>query len=220
MRVEQREGAHGSLGWIQRLVDRKPDLLDHALRSAGALSPDATLEWISPRRADQWAEYRDEELLHALGRPELGERLRAFWPRGGPQWDGVARAGETVFLVEAKAHLEELKSACQAGETSREMIARALERTRTSLNARPGADWLSGYYQYANRLAHLHFFREAQVNAYLVFLYFLNDARMGGPSSRSVWEAALQPVYRDLGIDQCQPIPGVVNVFVDVADLA
>ena len=36
-------------------------------------------------------------------------------------------------------------------------------------------DWLKGYYQYANRIAALHFLTQHKVPAHLLLIYFLGD---------------------------------------------
>lgn len=215
MRVVQPEGIRGSLKWIQRLVGSRPELCDAQLRESGAL-PEGPLEWLSPRRDDDWAEYRDAAFLCRIGHSELAEALRDFWPRGGPQWDGLARdATGGIYLFEAKAHLGEMVSTCQASLKSRTQIETALSEAKVAFGAAPGADWLTGYYQYANRLAHLYFLRRLGVNAWLVFLYFTNDAEMQGPTSEAAWHAHLEEVYKQLGFPKETYIPGVVNVFVD-----
>lgn len=220
MRVVQPTGRRGSLKWIQRLAEQRPDLCDAQLRAQGALSDGDSLEWLSPRRDDDWAEYRDAAFLRRIGHPELIEALRCFWPSRGPQWDGLARdASSAVYLFEAKAHLGEMASTCQASLASRVQIAMALNEAKTAFGAAPGADWLIGYYQYANRVAHLHFLRRAGVNAWLVFLYFTHDAEMGGPDSEAIWRAHLEDIHKRLGFPPETYLSGVINVFVDSRDL-
>lgn len=111
MRVPQPSECRGSLMWIRRSVARRPELLDSELRRAAAIRPDATIDWRSPRAADEWAEYRDGDFLDLLDHSSLCPALQEFWPRGGPQWDALGRASDgTLVLVEAKTHLGELKS--------------------------------------------------------------------------------------------------------------
>lgn len=60
--------------------------------------------------------------------------------------------------------------------------ARSFNETKHFLQAEPGCDWTERFYQYANRLAFLYFLREVNgIEAYLVFLYFLNDPHHDGP---------------------------------------
>ncbi len=216
-RVPQQLGSRGSLKWIQRAIEGEPALLGDAIRAAISEETDWTVEWISPRKHDQWAEYRDAGFLVHLDRRDLIPSLKSFWPPGGPQWDALGKgSGGEVILVEAKAHFAELSSDCGAGEKSRVLIDRALSRTKETLGAPASADWSRQYYQYANRLAHMTFLREQGVKAWLVFLYFYGDSDMGGPMTASEWAERLAVVHSHLGYHGDLLAKGVVNVFLPV----
>lgn len=80
------------------------------------------------------------------------------------------------------------------------------------------------YYQYTNRLAHLYFLRTLnRIPAHLVFVYFLNDAEMGGPKTAEEWAGALRLVHAQLGIDdrRLEQTFGsaVIELFIDIADI-
>ena len=48
-------------------------------------------------------------------------------------------------------------------------------------------------YQYANRLAHLYSLRQMNdIDAYLVFVYFLNDPDLDGPHTERERRAAIE----------------------------
>lgn len=215
MKVTQKQGTRGSLKWVQRLSTRA-ELFETELRAAGAMKSHAKLEWLSPIEVDEWSEYRDRAFLERIGHPQLSSALAEFWPRRGPQWDGLARdSSGTVFLIEAKAHLEEMASTCQASMASEQMISRAFAITKAKLGASDTADWLRGYYQYANRLAHLHFLRDQSVDAKLIFLYFTNDSDMGGPDSSDAWERSSEEVKRHLGLPAGRQIAGLHDIYID-----
>src|SRR5688572_27003554 len=59
--------AEGSQRWLQIAVARAPGLLDDALRRAGAISADDSVEWKCPLETSGFVEYRDEEVLRCLG---------------------------------------------------------------------------------------------------------------------------------------------------------
>jgi hypothetical protein len=111
---------------VQWFVNHAPHVLDEQI----GLGP---IDWRSPLREDDYAEYRDAAFLERIG-VILGQRpLDGFWPRGGPQWDALGRAasGEPV-IVEAKAHLNELYS--------RSVIRRqGPKRRKASVRAASGA---------------------------------------------------------------------------------
>jgi len=219
LNVIQPVGERGSLKWTQRLVNGNPGLIDPALRRAvGGKGP---VEWRSPLAADDFREYRDQGMLDLLDVSLPVESLGAFWPRLGPQWDALARIGDKVVLVEAKAHVGELFSdASQASNPqSRRMIKEALDRTMSAYGAKPGLDWMQRFYQYANRLAHLYLLREVNgIDAHLVFLYFVNDREMKGPGNEGEWRIAIQVLHEAMGLRGRVP-PGVHDLFVDVSEL-
>ena len=181
--------------WLQRAVERRPEMLVPA-----GLGP---VDWVSPRRADDFAEYRDRSFLDVLGLGHLNADLSAYWPRGGPQWDGLGRLGDGVVLVEAKAHVREfMTDPSQASEASLEVIRAAFSRVQCDLGCKPGGDWARIFYQYANRLAHLWWLRGRGVNAHLLFVSFLGDETpgIGGPNAPEIWSAAFQLADYALGL--------------------
>ena len=194
----QRPGTKGSLKHIQHLVNVFPGLLENEVNRLLPPNQRGPIEWVSPLAANQYAEYRDGDFLRVLGLAGHEAELARFWPKHGPQWDALGRSSDTgengepqrVFLVEAKAHVAEICSPpCKAtGSSSSSMIRDALTATRTFVRSSSEADWLGYFYQYVNRLAHLYFLREVlHVDAYLVFLYFLDDKDVSGPTSRKEW---------------------------------
>lgn len=217
-RYAQPVGTKGSLKWIQRFAGDPAHLTD-AVRAAGDLGADWTAEWVSPLEVDDWAEYRDAGFLQRVGRADLVGDLSQFWPVGGPQWDGLGRTNTGgIVLLEAKAHLSELASSCGAGGNSLRVIREALNATKARYRIPLEYDWLSGFYQYANRLAHLGFLQERGVEAIMAFIYFYGDEESGGPSSVEEWKDGLVPIYEHLGL-RPHTIEGVVDVFVPVAIL-
>lgn len=213
----------GARRWLQALVNGGPAQrrrLDAAI--AERLPFSGIIEWRSPLREDHYAEYSDQEfverLLSADGYTERGlfpspgrqlpRPLAEFWPRFGPQWDGLAvvKTGPStraMLLVEAKTHIPEMAAApAQArGESALQHIRQSLDATRNFLEVRTAADWSVSFYQYANRLAQLYWLRELNgIDAYLVNLFFLNDAELNGPRTAAEWQAAsrLQEVFLGL----------------------
>jgi len=226
----QSPGAKGSLKHIQRLVNDVPGLLENEIKQ---LLPNAKLEpiqWVSPLACDNYAEYRDDDFLRVLGLSGHAPELARFWPRFGPQWDALGRAGyageydepKQVFLIEAKAHVREIVSPpCKAAsQKSASLIRNSLAETKDYMRSASEADWAGYFYQYTNRLAHLYFLRERlHVDAYLAFTYFVGDEAMHGPRSRGEWESALTVMKRYLGIDKKHRLSKyMLDVFVDVRD--
>ena len=224
----------GSRRWLQVLVNCRPGLLDEAICDRLADSPH-DIDWRSPLLSDHYAEYRDQEFVDRLASSrhltqplEPRRPLADFWPRFGPQWDGLAVTDKgQILLVEAKAHISEMVTApSQArGESAVRLIQESLGEIKSFLKSRAPADWSTSFYQYANRLAHLYWLRELNgLNAYLVNVFLLGDEEMIGPKTTEEWEAAIRLQEVFLGVRQpatsgyaLHPWVGAyaIDVFID-----
>ena len=229
----------GSRKWLQVLVNCRPELLNDAIAQRLHELPD-DIDWRSPIWEDHYAEYRDQSFLDRLAASmyyrapmRAQQEFSDFWPRFGPQWDGLAVTDRgQVLLVEAKAHIPEMVTAPgQArGETARQRIQESLQAVKSFVESKSPADWSASFYQYANRLAHLYWLRELNGHdAYLVNLFFLNDAEMNGPKSSDEWQAAIRLQETFMGVRQAaqagyalHPWVGafVLDVFVDTNDIS
>lgn len=135
-----------------------------------------------------------------------------FWPRSGnaQNWDAVGKAviegKEAWVLVEAKAHVEEVKSRCGAiSRRSRAQIMDVLAEVWEYLGAtsQPLEHWFEPYYQFANRLAVLYFLGREGIAAHLVNVYFYGERERAGwecPQSPSEWEKVIRDEEAWLGI--------------------
>jgi hypothetical protein len=222
MRCVQPKGDRGSLKWIQRAVERRSSELERPIldRIKGA----GGIEWLSPLRNDDFAEYRDEAFLNRLDLTEHVLGLEQFWPKRGPQWDALGRtmSGE-ILLVEAKAHIGEFCSpASQASKDSLLMIRSSLKAAAMAIGvpASKAESWHGEFYQYCNRLAHLWWLRDQDIKAWLILVGFCGDADMPGDTTKEAWEAAYQVADFALGIPKNHPLKKyVVHVHPNVATL-
>jgi len=220
-RFPQSVGHKGSQKWIQKLINEKPELLDLQIRRNLNFPEDEDIKWLSPSKDDEYAEYCNQDFINLLGVKLKKVPLANFWPRRGPQWDGLGRScSGKLFLVEAKSHIQELISTLQAkDQNSVRKIRRSLEETRHFLNANPQIDWSHSFYQYANRLAHLYLLRQNQLPAYLVFVYFINDLEMKGPTTIEEWKGAIKLLHSYWGIGRHKLQNFITEVFIDVSCL-
>jgi hypothetical protein len=114
-RFPQHEAKKGSQKWLQKLVNDKPEILNSRIWSALNLSKEEHIEWCSPLKSDDYAEYRDQAFIDLLGAELKKVPLGDFWPKGGPQWDALGKSTSgKLLLVEAKSHIPELLSSLQA----------------------------------------------------------------------------------------------------------
>lgn len=207
----QRRGTKGSLKWIQDLVNLHPAVLDEAIEGG-------PVEWRSPLADDDYAEYWDQAFLDRLRVTLPNRLLHTFWPRSGPRWDALGLGlDQRVVLVEAKAHLDEVESLSRAKPQSRVVIQAAFAEVARKWQVTDIGNWLTTYYQYANRLAHAYLLSELNaIPTTLVFVHFIGAAEVQGPATKAEWQAKLRHVHGALGIHNRMP-PYVRDVFVDVS---
>lgn len=220
-RFPQTQAKKGSQKWIQKLVNDKPEILNSQIWSTLNFSEKEHIQWFSPLKNDDYAEYRDQAFLKLLDVKLEKLPLDEFWPKGGPQWDALGRsASGKLFLVEAKSHIKELISTLQAKDKdSVKRIFKSLGGVKDSLESKADFDWSKCFYQYTNRLAHLYLLMKNGLCAYFVFVYFLNDLEMKGPTTVFEWEGAIKLLNSCLGIGRHKLREYIANVFVDINQL-
>ncbi len=217
-RIAQQKAKKGSQRWLQDYVNRHPEVLNDALHARLGLNDRESITWLSPLENDEYAEYQDEAFLEKLSIHLEKRDLESFWPRRGPCWDGLARTSRgEVLLVEAKANVPELKSTCGACPKSLTLIQSSFAETAAFYGVSESRHWTKQYYQYANRLAHLHLLRQLNdIPAFLVFVYFINDFATKGPESVGEWISGIEAAHAHCGISHSQLAPYVIDLFFDV----
>ena len=120
-----------------------------------------------------------------------------------------------------KAYIEEaVDFRSKAGSKSLEKISQAIRHTKTAFRASAAANWETPFYQYANRLAHLHFLRTLNgLDAYLLFIYFADAPDVPRPSSEQQWEGAVRLTEKCLGLGEHPFRRYVGTVIWSVADM-
>ncbi|MDH3232613.1 MAG: hypothetical protein OEQ29_03740 [Alphaproteobacteria bacterium] len=201
---------YGSECHLLRYLGRHREQLDAAVTEATGAT---RLRWIDYpfEPAQKWKDGRWSRLDFL---PEK-DKARKKWPDFLPEqdklqhWDAVALAeidGEVEWiLVEAKAHLGELRSDCLASlGNGLGPIREAFSDIKSRLGVHEVRDWLSGYYQYCNRIAALWFLTQHKVKARLLFVYFTGDEfpmhAFECPEDAAGWVAALDERRKHVGL--------------------
>ena len=134
----------------------------------------------------------DRELLNLEFIPELDGKWKGYWMcgRGGINWDAVGIAADgTYILVEAKAHLPEMKNSAGGGkralEHNTEMIAKFIEKHHINSTAEA---WCKDFYQLANRLVITDFLEEKKYKVKLLYVLFENGFEYNRDKSDSASE--------------------------------
>jgi hypothetical protein len=216
------DAQRGSQKWLQTAINQKPSVIDSAIRQQfSLLDEEEQITWLSPLKSKGFVEYHDKEFLDCL-QIQLAKRpLYTFWPRNGPKWDGLGKTSKgKLLLVEAKSHIPEICSpSTQASEKTLPKIRASLDETRKGLGLRKKLDWSGIFYQYANRIAHLYLLRELNnLPAYLMFLYFLNDKEMYGPTSKEEWQGAIKLLETYLGLPPKHKLSDyILHIYLDIS---
>jgi hypothetical protein len=220
-RFPQYIGKKGSKKWIQKLMNDKPEILNSQIWSTLNFLWKEDIQWLSPLKSDDYAEYRDEAFLELLDVKLKKLPLNEFWPKRWPQWDALGRsASGKLFLVEAKSHIQELISTLQAKDKdSVKRILKSLGEVKDYMESKTDFDWSKFFYQYTNRLAHLYLLRKNGLCAYLVFVYFIDDLQVKGPTTLFEWKGAIKLLHLCLGIGRHKLREYIANVFVDINQL-
>lgn len=224
MRIPQlKENPKGSQKWVQEIINLCPGFLNRLIQHKLPSLSGREIQWTSPLEQDKFAEYRDAAFLKNLDLQEFTEALEKFWPKMGPQWDALGRTSDSkaFILVEAKANVPELVSFCGAKDNeSLKTISASLDETQRWLTCRdPCIDWKCGFYQYANRLAHLYFLRKkANKEAYLIFLHFVDDSTHIR-TSRDSWNSAIDLQRKLMGLSARSLKGKVIDLFININEI-
>ena len=215
-RYPQKSNSHGSLKNLQVAINKKKKYLDCEISKV--VGKNMNINWKSPLKSDDYAEYRDEDFLIKLGILNKYP-LSNFWPDKGPQWDALGVSGDEIILVEAKANIPEMESPGTKAKTdSRRKIENSLNEVKKYLSVSDTIDWTGTFYQYVNRIAHLYYLREQnKVETLLLFIYFINDVSVNGPKTKDEWLQAIQTMECYLGLSKKHKLRNYIyDIFIDV----
>ena len=190
-KIKESTGNSSPIEWWDYPVDLKRDSLDG--------------EW-------QGVNFLAEHLDYS----RICKEWQNFWPRRGQSWDGIFQQDGTIYVVEAKAHIQEMEQKCQAGKDSREIIRRAFEQV--THNSDKAESWLnSKHYQLANRIAFVHFLNSMGCKTKLCYLFFLNGYRVNttkNVNSVKDFETAFERECSELQLNDSEKAL-IVRVCVD-----
>lgn len=234
----------GSQSDLRKLVNKHPTLFEEAFADVLGRSQ-VEIEWLSPLGKEEYEEYctfpgfiekTDKETL-----ADFKKKLKNFWPRRKPQWDGIAfdKTNKEYLLIEAKAHIHEIfnsGSKAKNEESIDTIEARIKELGEYLKSAYPwesGTFWLDRFYQMANRLAFLKYLNDylkehklPWKKVRLVYLVFLNnDIANEYPfpcksekvaQTKDVWIATFGMINKMLGLGNRHKLSKfITHVFID-----
>lgn len=206
------KASEGSRLYLQEYMVKTQDTLSEMIIAASPslltfASNKANIDWKSPLEKEDFYEYRDDFLkVLDLENENANEKRREFWPKNGPQWDGLAVVngvnGQKGFLlVEAKVHINEIKSDLRAtSEESIKKIKESIGRTQGYYEIQPN-DWTEHYYQLGNRIAYLYFMNEILAMPTWLVLINFTDGKFKKTDLHE-WLKHYNQIYNNMGINQ------------------
>ena len=230
---------YGSEWQLLRMLGHHRAYFFQELKKQLGLSSDSEIHWLdygfdnSMISGDK--EYKQREFFEVI--PEIfTPKVMAEFEKDdfgeilNQNWDGIFWVGKTVYLVEAKAHTEEIKSDCGAkSKSSISEIDRCFEDTRNSFNISSTNDWKKTYYQMANRIVFLYLLKKHNIEARLVNIYFVDgyEKKVVPPVSDKLyiiqnknasiedWKKAIKKEEDYLGISNLINDKKIFSVFVN-----
>lgn len=175
---------YGSEWQLLRMLGHHRDMFYSELKKQMDIPKEAQIQWLdydfdgSNISGDK--EYKQRGFFRKIPNiftPEIIENIKkdAFGSKLKQNWDGIFWVNKTVYLVEAKAHLGEIRSDCHAkSKKSILLIDKYFQETKRWFKISSNNDWKKTYYQMANRVAFLKLLLSHNVEARLVNIYFVD----------------------------------------------
>jgi len=210
---------YGSEFQLLRFLGHHRHELEGSILRNTKINPDLTynMDWLDyPKdktRKSLDGEYTGIDFLPPKLQKKISENWKKYWPKNGQNWDAILYCSPLVpnspledqwIIVEAKAHIKELESPCQAKDKeSVKKIESAFEATQ-HFNIKPNNSWFKQYYQLANRLAFINFLLDNGIQCSLLNIYFING--WANKPEKNVlnigtWKEAINAEYSYLGIN-------------------
>lgn len=177
---------HGSEFHLMRFMGHHRLLLENAI--SNVLNETGTFHWLDFGFSDPGKSVSgDQEILGIsfLKRLDLPkDKVNTIYDRysrynigrkySWQNWDAVFMLNDTIYLVEAKAHVDELqsKNKDKNGGGSREEIKRFFKEQLENYNIQVSDSWLGDYYQFANRMATAAFVNNCGIKAKILYILF------------------------------------------------
>lgn len=223
---------YGSEWQLLRMLGHHRNYFFKELRRQLNLPQDAEIHWLdygfdeSNISGDK--KYKKREFFEAIPEiftPEIISSFNEdkFGDKLNQNWDGIFWVDKTVYLVEAKAHINEIISDCQSdNQKSLSIIEEYFQKTKECFDVSSDNDWKKTYYQMANRIAFLKLLQSHKIEARLVNIYFVDgyEKKVKDPdsekfytiqnknTSKDKWDKALADEEKYLGIS------GLINKLI------
>ncbi len=212
---------YGSEWHLMRFMGRHRELLETIIRKAIDVA-EGSFRWhdfmFSKKKTAPDIEVKG---LSFLGKNRQVDGYIKGWSNT-QSWDAVFELDNIIYLVEAKAHIEEMKDneIDKHGGDSKEDIKNFIYENLKQQNISIKKEKCLGpYYQLANRLATAAFLKNKGFEARCLYIYFLNGyEKKNDNKSVASPEIYLDEIHNeiaDLGLNQDELKPLLYHVFID-----
>ena len=210
---------YGSEWHLMRFMARHRKLLEKAIReSIGNVKEIETFDWFDFKFGSSGITSDNE--LKGLSFLEESKSIKGYIKSDWQSWDAIFKLDDTYYLVEAKAHIEEMRGSCSSDEAkSQEKIKDYICNNLDSLGISIDRDMcLADYYQLANRLATTAFLRNNGIDARCIYIYFINGYEKPNDFKNASAEMFIDEINNEkavLGLEG-EPIENLLyHVFID-----
>jgi hypothetical protein len=202
---------YGSECHLLRWMGRHRKVFDVAVLSI-IKRENSKIEWLDFefKPGEKWPDAELKGMDFLKNEEALQKAWNEFWPvgKGIHNWDAVgwvtSDRPRELLLVEAKAHIGEIKTDCKAKDSeSIKKIEKSFGEVKKALGAPSEIDWMKDYYQVTNRIAALHFLHQQKIPSHLLFIYFTGDLRgsaRNSPQTKAEWRKALDDQDEHIGL--------------------
>lgn len=211
---------YGSEWHLMRFMARHRKLLEKAIReSIGNVKKEDVFEWYDFLFGEKGIASDSE--LKGLSFLENSKNLDGYvsgW-KTKQSWDAVFKLDDVIYLVEAKAHIDELSdNKPHGGESTEEIkgfICKNLEKLNISINE---DECLGKYYQLANRLATAAFLKNNGIDSRCIYIYFINGYEKPNEIKNASAEMFIDEINQEkdvLGLEGDHLEDLLYHVFID-----
>lgn len=211
---------YGSEFQLLRFLGHHRNDLDKMIKEQAGIDKNIPIEWFDFNYGDRDKKIvADNELqgFSFLTDDDTNKVVNLpIFTKTWQHWDAVFKAGNTYYIIEAKAYANELKSTDNGhGGKSRDEILTLMQKTLEKINVVPDEKWFGNYYQFANRLTTTMFLNKHGIKTKLICLFFID----GYPAKRDItqedFQNAIKKELEELGLTNVDLSKYVVNVFID-----
>jgi len=217
---------YGSEWHLLRFLGHHRNLLEKEIKKQLNLVGDCNFKWFDFGFANRETVVSGDKELTGLGflneKGSFPEYIQGWESK--QSWDAVVYIGDTLYLIEAKAHVKEICCNEQVnGGKSRATILNFMNEQMTnfecSVNVQEST-WLGKYYQMANRLAVAAYLNNKRIPAKVLYIYFedgyydQNGTDLG--ATKEEFEVEIKKEKETLGIDKDSKIKELLcEVFIN-----